>query len=69
MRGGAIGLMYTMMYIGDFANPFFFTPLRLQVGNHEVFGIVSIILFAFVLLQAVSKRTPLGPEIKQAATA
>ena len=69
MRGGAIGLMYTMMYIGDFANPFFFTPLRLQVGNHEVFGIVSIILFAFVLLQAVSKRTPLGPDIRQAATA
>jgi len=69
MRGGAIGLMYTMMYIGDFANPFFFTPLRLQVGNHEVFGLVSIGLFAFVLLQALIKWTPLGPDTKQAATA
>jgi MFS family permease len=67
-RARAIGLMYTMMYVGDFANPFFFTPLRQQVGNHEVFGLVSIGLFAFVLLQALSKRTPLGPDIRQAAT-
>jgi MFS family permease len=67
-RARAIGLMYTMMYVGDFANPFFFTPLRLQVGNHEVFGIVSIVLFACVLLQALSKWTPLGPDIRQAAT-
>jgi MFS family permease len=68
-RARAIGLMYTMMYVGDFANPFFLTPLRLQVGNHQVFGLVSITLFAFVLLQALSRWTPLGPDVKQAATA
>ena len=68
-RARAIGLMYTMMYVGDFANPFFFTPLRQQVGNHQVFGLVSIGLFAFVLLQALSRWTPLGPDVKQAAIA
>jgi MFS family permease len=68
-RARAIGLMYTMMYVGDFANPFFLTPLRLQVGNHQVFGLVSITLFAFVLLQALSRWTPLGPDVKQTATA
>jgi MFS family permease len=65
-RGAAIGLMYTMMYVGDFANPLFFTPLRLQVGNHQVFAYVGIALFAVVALQALLKRTPLGPEPKQA---
>jgi MFS family permease len=68
-RGAAIGLMYTMMYVGDFANPLFFTPLRLRVGNHQVFAYVGVALFAVVLLQALLRRTPLGPEIKQPATA
>jgi MFS family permease len=66
-RGTAIGLMYTMMYVGDFANPFFITPLRLQVGNHQVFAYVGLVLFAVVALQAVIRRTPLGPDIKQTA--
>ena len=65
-RARAIGLMYTMMYVGDFANPFVLTPLRLQVGNHQVFAIVSLALFAVVLVQALVRWTPLGPEPKQA---
>jgi hypothetical protein len=39
------------------------------VGNHQVFGLVSITLFAFVILQALSRWTPLGPDVKQTATA
>jgi MFS family permease len=66
-RGTAIGLMYTMMYVGDFANPFFITPLRLQVGNHQVFAFVGVALFAVVALQALLRRTPLGPDVKQTA--
>ena len=58
--------MYTMMYVGDFVNPFVITPLRLQVGNHQVFALVSLALFAVVLLQALVRWTPLGPEPKQA---
>jgi MFS family permease len=65
-RSTAIGLMYTMMYVGDFVNPFVITPLRLQVGNHQVFALVSLALFAVVLLQALVRWTPLGPEPKQA---
>jgi len=65
-RSTAIGLMYTMMYIGDFVNPFVITPLRLQVGNHQVFALVSLALFAVVLVQALLRWTPLGPEPKQA---
>ncbi len=66
-RGAAIGLMYTMMYVGDFANPFVITPLRLQVGNHQVFAFVGVALFAVVALQALLRRTPLGPDVKQTA--
>ena len=66
-RGTAIGLMYTMMYVGDFANPFVITPLRLRVGNHEVFAFVGVVLFAVVALQALVRRTPLGPDVKQTA--
>jgi MFS family permease len=65
-RSTAIGLMYTMMYVGDFVNPFVITPLRLQVGNHQVFALVSVALFAVVLLQALVRWTPLGPEPRQA---
>jgi len=67
-RGTAIGLMYTMMYVGDFANPFVITPLRLQVGNHQVFAFVGVVLFGFVLLQALLRWTPVGPDLKQTAT-
>jgi hypothetical protein len=66
-RGTAIGLMYTMMYVGDFANPFVITPLRLQVGNHYVFALVGMVLFAFVLGQALVRWTPLGPDVRQTA--
>jgi MFS family permease len=66
-RGMAIGLMYTMMYVGDFANPFVITPLRQQVGNHQVFAYVGVALFAVVALQALLRKTPLGPDVKQTA--
>ena len=66
-RGTEIGLMYTMMYVGDFANPFVITPLRLQVGNHQVFAFVGVALFAVVALQALVRWTPLGPDVKQTA--
>ena len=66
-RGTAIGLMYTMMYVGDFANPFVITPLRLQVGNHYVFALVGMVLFVFVLGQALVRWTPLGPDVRQTA--
>jgi MFS family permease len=66
-RARAIGLMYTMMYVGDFANPFFLTPLRLQVGNHQVFAFVSLSLFAVALIQALVRWTPIGPDVRQTA--
>jgi MFS family permease len=66
-RARAIGLMYTMMYVGDFANPFLITPLRNDVGNHQVFAIVGVVMIAVVALQAASRWTPLGPDSKQIA--
>jgi hypothetical protein len=59
--------MYTMMYVGDFANPFFITPLRAQVGNHQVFALVGVVLILFAALQAATRRTPLGAERIQTA--
>jgi MFS family permease len=66
-RARAIGLMYTMMYVGDFANPVFITPLRQHVGNHQVFAIIGIVLAAGALAQALSRWTPLGAERRQPA--
>ncbi len=66
-RARAIGLMYTMMYIGDFANPFLITPLRQHVGNHQVFAIVGAILVGAALIQALSRLSPLGADTRQAA--
>jgi hypothetical protein len=59
--------MYTMMYVGDFANPVFITPLRQHVGNHQVFAIIGIVLAAGALAQALSRWTPLGAERRQPA--
>jgi len=56
------------MYVGDFANPFVLTPLRHQIGNHEVFTLVGVVAAVAALLQALSRWTPLGPDIRQAAT-
>ncbi len=66
-RARAIGLMYTAMYVGDFANPFVITPLRLQVGNHHIFALVGIGLFVVVAAQALVRWTPLGPDVRQTA--
>lgn len=63
-RARAIGLMYTAMYVGDFANPFLITPLRLKVGNHEVFAIMGAILAGAALIQALSRLTPMGADTK-----
>jgi MFS family permease len=65
-RARAIGLMYTMMYVGDFINPVVITPLRHQLGNHEIFGVVGLAVAAAALIQALSRRTPLGPENQRA---
>jgi hypothetical protein len=66
-RARAIGLMYTMMYVGDFANPFIITPLRLQVGNHQVFFIIGVVLVAAAGIQALSRLSPLGADNRQTA--
>ena len=60
MRGRALGLMYATMYIGDFLNPFAMTPLRVQIGNHPTFAVVGAALVAVTLLQALSRRSPVG---------
>ena len=60
MRGRALGLMYATMYIGDFLNPFAMTPLRLQIGNHPTFALVGAALALFTLVQAFSRRSPVG---------
>jgi MFS family permease len=66
-RARAIGLMYTMMYVGDFANPLLITPLRLRVGNHQVFAIMGLIMIGAAIIQALFRRSPLGIESRQPA--
>lgn len=59
-RGRAIGLMFAMMYVGDFLNPFLITPLRLSIGNHETFALVGAIIALAAVAQSISKRSPVG---------
>lgn len=59
-RGRAIGLMFAMMYVGDFLNPFLITPLRLSIGNHETFAVVGAIIALCAIAQAFSRRSPVG---------
>jgi len=66
VRGAAIGFMYSMMYVGDFMNPLVITPLRQQVGNHQIFAVMGVILIGAVLIQTMSRKTPLGVEQKLA---
>ena len=63
-RPQLIALTNDLPDVGDFANPFLITPLRLKVGNHEVFAIVGAILAGAALIQVLSRATPLGAEPK-----
>ena len=60
VHGRAIGLMYTMTYIGNFLNPFIITPLRAAIGNHSAFAVVGVGLALAAGLQAVTRRSPVG---------
>ena len=57
-RSRALGFFYMATYIGNFLNPPIMTPLRQLLGNHELFLLVGLVLGAFALLQAVSRRSP-----------
>ncbi len=44
LRGRAMGFLYMAMYVGDFLNPLFVTPLRGAIGNHAAFAVVGGLL-------------------------
>jgi MFS family permease len=48
-RGRAIGLLFTMQYVGSFANPFVVTPLVGLLGIHGAFFTVSALLVAGIV--------------------
>jgi MFS family permease len=60
VRGRAVGLMYTAIYLGDFANPLLVTPLRSLLGIHGAFIAVSAVLAvsaAYVAFRPSTSRT------------
>ena len=61
LRGKALGFMVTAMYIGDFANPWVVTPLRLAVGNHTAFLVVGTAVLLAALTQAALRRPARPP--------
>jgi MFS family permease len=55
-RSRALGFMYTAMYIGNFLNPLIMTPARQEIGNHQVFLTVGVLLAIAAVAQALVKR-------------
>jgi MFS family permease len=62
LHSRAVGLMYTMSYIGNFLNPFIITPLRGEIGNHPAFAVVGVLLAIAAGLQASTRRSPVGSD-------
>jgi MFS family permease len=54
-RGRAIGLLFTMQYVGSFANPFVVTPLVGLLGIHGAFFAVSALLVAGVVMAGLRR--------------
>ena len=46
VRGRALGLLYTVQFLGDFVNPFAIYPLRALFGIDGAFVAVGVVMFA-----------------------
>jgi len=42
LRPRALGFMYTMIFVGEFANPWVVTPLRIYLGISTAFLIIGM---------------------------
>ncbi len=56
-RGRALGFMYTATYIGNFLNPLIMTPIRREIGNHETFMALGIVLLIAAVVQSLTRRS------------
>lgn len=56
LRGRALGLMYTMIFAGEFLNPFVVMPLRMVLGIHAAFMLVGVFAAAAALYVALKNR-------------
>ena len=63
-RGRALGLMYTMVFVGEFANPVVVTPLTLRFGIKTAFLVVGLLTAggALYALTRGRSKTPVLPE-------
>jgi len=57
LRSRGLGFMYSLVYVGQFANPFTVTPLRMAIGNHEAFLVVGGLLAAAALIQGLYPKS------------
>jgi MFS family permease len=58
IRGRALGLLYSAMFLGDFFNPFVFYPINQLVGRHHAFLIVGTVgaIWGLGALMQVGRR-------------
>ena len=52
VRGRALGLLYTVQFLGDFINPFVIYPLRAMLGIEGAFVVIGGLMFAGALAAA-----------------
>ncbi len=53
VRGRALGLLYTVQFLGDFVNPFVIYPLRVTLGIEGAFVVIGGLMFAGALFAAL----------------
>lgn len=56
-RGRALGFFYMATYIGNFLNPLIMTPLRREIGNHETFLALGVVLVVAAVAQGVTRKS------------
>jgi MFS family permease len=56
-RARALGFMYMANYIGGFLNPWITTPIRIWLGNHEIFLAMGILLAITAVAQMLTRRS------------
>ena len=66
VRGRALGLLYTVQFLGDFVNPFVIYPLRLTLGIEGAFVAIGGLMFAGAVAAALRGGFG-GSESRQAA--
>ena len=61
LRATALGLMYTMIFVGEFLNPWVVTPLRVAFGIDTAFMLVGAAALSGAAVAYLRQSRPAAP--------